>query len=47
MTFDWSQLAQTAIGELERLIAGARTLPDYSVTPELVLRSSEMPVRTR
>ncbi|MEV0984202.1 LacI family DNA-binding transcriptional regulator [Brevibacterium sp. NPDC049920] len=47
VTFDWPQLAQTAIGELERLIAGSRTLPDYSVTPELVLRSSEMPVRTR
>ena len=47
VTFDWGRLAQTAISELERLMAGARTLPDYSVAPELVLRSSELPVRTR
>lgn len=47
VTFHWERLAQTAISELERLMVGAATLPDYSVAPELVLRSSEQPVRRR
>jgi DNA-binding LacI/PurR family transcriptional regulator len=47
VTFDWANLAQSALAELERLIRGSRTLPDYSVSPELVLRSSAQPVRTR
>lgn len=47
VTFDWPSLAQAALSELGRMMRGATTLPDYSVAPELVLRSSELPLRRR
>lgn len=47
VTFDWRGLAESAVAELERLIAGSTALPDFRVVPDLVLRASVRPVERR
>ncbi len=56
LAYDWPAIAESVLGELARLMksgADARALaargglPDFRVAPELVLRSSEKPMRGR
>lgn len=47
VTFDWAELAEAALAELAGLASGGARRPDYSVTPDLVLRSSAKPLAQR
>lgn len=47
VTYDWQAVAETAVGMLETMLSRPGYMPAYSMSPELVLRSSEKPIRRR
>lgn len=47
VTYDWQAVAETAVGTLETMLSRPGYMPAYSMSPELVLRSSDKPIRKR
>ena len=47
VTFDWPAVAATSVGALQTMLDRPSYIPNYVVTPELVLRRSEKPISPR
>lgn len=45
VTYNWKTVAQTAVVTLETMLSRPGYLPRYTMTPELVLRRSDKPIR--
>lgn len=47
VTYNWRAIAETAVGALDTMAQRPGHMPVYTMTPELVLRSSDKPIRRR